>query len=238
MTTFLHLRRLKERFESSDARSLSIKVRLLSVFWQCLMLWWQRQSVHFNFSTRLKAKWALCWRNRVQLPSRHSAVCKEKKKLDRYGKVGVTPYESAVCLKVLFLKFIVQLHEKCLFFFETGTNLSIDLIRTEVSVKRNGLEEKKDNIQNRVCTFVARMPSNWEMYITVTSHIFTQYICGCFGSVHDCYNVQSRLIDEPFESLRTANNQEVVNDSDEKEYWEGLNASIRSEKRFWWGIRF
>lgn len=90
----------------------------------------------------------------------------------RFEKTGVIPHESALRLKKLFPRAAVCLDPEFIDLYDGKTNISSRLLQSKLMIKETGAEEERFNNQNRLCTYVVQMPSNWNMYIVITLHTF------------------------------------------------------------------
>lgn len=135
----------------------------------------------------------------------------------RFGKGGVILNECAMRLKTLFPENAVRLQSKCLDLFKNNMNLSSGPLQSGITIKRTGTKEERFKNQNRICTYVLRMPASGKIYIVVTMHIFKSYIRGWLGAEHDTFLLQSCCLDEPFNRSDNSSIREIVNDSDKNE---------------------
>lgn len=82
------------------------------------------------------------------------------KSYDRFGRGGVVLRESAMRLKVLFLKAAVPLPSECLDLFQTIKNFPPEVMQSKLTVEEGGSQEEKLNDQNELFIYVVQMPSN------------------------------------------------------------------------------
>lgn len=99
---------------------------------------------------------------------------------------------------------------------KTKAGISLNQVHTEFSVTDNGLEEEQLDRQNRFCTFAVKMLIIGKLYIALTSKDFKQYIWDWLRSIHDCYFLQSKLLNESFETFDFQNVLQVVHDNNKE----------------------
>lgn len=73
------------------------------------------------------------------------------------------------------------------------------------------------------------MSSNGKLCAVIAFNVFQKFICRWLGSVHDCYILQSRSVDDSFETFETSNIGEVVHESDEPEKLDSYQTTSRVE---------
>lgn len=73
------------------------------------------------------------------------------------------------------------------------------------------------------------MPSNSKLYVAIPSGVFRNFICGTPGSFHDCYILQSRSINNAFETFDMSYIRMVVHESDVTDELENDKTTTRVE---------
>lgn len=142
----------------------------------------------------------------------------DTKSYSRNGKGGVNPHKSAILLIALFPKSAVRSYGQCLDLCRFRVNISQDVLQVEISIAKEGSDEGRCNYQHRHCTYVLRMTSNGKIYNDLRTHGFKKFFCGWFCSVHNCYVLQSRCVENPFERLDATNILHVIHDSVERKH--------------------
>lgn len=87
-----------------------------------------------------------------------------------------------------------------------------DHFRPELSEWDAGSAEDWFDNQNRAATYAIKMLSTQKIQIASASRYSQNCICGMFGSVRSSYLLQSRIINEPFETFIRKTFLEVIND--------------------------
>lgn len=90
-------------------------------------------------------------------------------------------------------------------------------LQAQLPIGRLSSDKERFNDQHILSKYVARIPPNGKIYIVLTTQVFQKFICGWFGSVHDCNVLQSRSIEKPCEQLYISSVFGVIDDSDETE---------------------